>query len=830
METQNATLLFEEGLPRSPVEIDPTEIESRVIEFLELYADEPLVDASFKTIVGEGDGESRFARLLGATRYGGNPRGFFSDTLAQLKRPGGGEPTRVIIGGVELPTQLVLAILEVLIPGDEIFNVKTVRRLERLTNTKVPDREREKIQTVLDLYPVRLSSHIIRQMRLSPNVAYQYMPFAGELDEQGLDHTWVGQFHRGVIEQMYRNRVIFVLNMSCPVYCRFCFRKHKECRTQKAPTQKHVDLGVTYIKECPEIKEIVLTGGDPFVNRPTLTRAIDRLGSIAHVETLRLATRSLSFHPALFFANDGFWLNYLTRKQIEFRQKGKRIEVATHFIHPDEVSVQSLEAISELVSSGVPVYVQTPLLGGCNESGEVMSELFAALRGAGAEMHYIFMPCSPIHGNARYVVPLSKGIEAAAFLRGHLSDRAIPHLCTATAIGKIDWGTNGWVVGQDDDDPRYLWLRTPYTLDYIESFAPILDLSNVARVKNEGTLDARMMVEAGDREDLVGPCNVQGLGRRRVEPPRLSEDEATRRLADLQLARADSRPHRSIVSTGSKLLHRPHMTRVELDCETPDDELTKSLRLLSGDRRITDVVLFSSRDPLQSLHRVGYLIEELRAISHVNAVRIRSQELASGSFVLSEGKLKKLGSWNRLTVVRPLRLEVEIQLLHSSELGGEHEHVSRSLLRRGITMYNSTPLLSSINDDPEEIARLTGGCRRIGIEFHHLDVAGSPIQLDWNQSRPLQIGRIFEIADHLRLAGSGRELPKFIVHTALGEVDFGLTGEILAGDEEKGSLRVRLLPYDGDYYRSMNPRFRFPKGTEIDEDGHPIVEVGGLTV
>jgi len=830
METIATPLIFDAGLPRSPVEIDLIELESHVVEFLDLYADQPLVGPAFRSLIGEGDGESRFARLLGAARYGGNPNGFFADLLDQLRTTDGKRPTRVVVGGVELPDQLVLAVLEVLIPGQEIFNVNTVRRLERLTNTEVADHERKAIQTVLELYPVRFSSHIIRQMRLSPNVAYQYMPSTGELDDEGLDHTWVGQFHRGVIEQMYRNRVIFVLNMSCPVYCRFCFRKHKECRTQKAPTQKHVDLGVAYIRECPEIKEIVLTGGDPFVNRPTLTRAIDRLATIPHIETLRLATRSLAFHPALFFARDGFWIDYLTRKQLEFRQKGKRIEVATHFIHPDEVSVQSLDAISELVGNGVPVYVQTPLLGGCNDSGDVMKELFSTLRGAGAEMHYIFMPCSPIHGNARYVTPISRGIEAAVSLRGHSSDRAIPHLCTATAIGKIDWGTNGWIVGQDEDDPSYLWLRTPYTSEFFESFAPILDLSSVARVNDEGTLDARYMVESGDPKWLRGPQGVRNLRGRLVEHSRVDEVDPAQVLADLQQRRHDSPPAHSMVDTGLSKLSRPHMTRVEIDCESTDNELTTILRSIAEDNRITDVVLYSSRDPLRSLHRVGYVIEELHAIPHVNAVRIRSQGFASGTVVLSEGKLKRLRSWNRLSVARPLRIEVEIQLLHSSELESEHKLAVGSLLRRGITVYNSTPLCRLVNDSPEEIARLTSGCRRIGIENHHLVVAGSPIQLDWNRNRPVQIGRVLEIADHLRLTASGRELPRLVVHTTLGEVDFGLTGEFLAEDDDEGPVKVRLLPYDLEYYRSMNPKFRFPKGTEIDGDGHPIVAVPGLVI
>ena len=134
-------------------------------------------------------------------------------------------------------------------------------------------------------------------------------------------------------------------------------------------------------------------------------------GGAAPAETLRVATRSIAYHPALFTSRDRFWLDYLKRKQLELRQRGTHIEVATHFIHPDEISVHSLDLITELVASGVPVYVQTPFLGGCNDSGETLASLFGQLRAAGAEIHYVFLPCSPIQGNARYSSPISRALE-----------------------------------------------------------------------------------------------------------------------------------------------------------------------------------------------------------------------------------------------------------------------------------------------------------------------------------------------------------------------------------------------------------------------------------
>ena len=829
MQTPKADLTVEFLPSKEKLQVPLRELERATVEFLELYGAEPLVDAAFCAVTGQGDGESRLVRLLSAAGHEDDAQGFFEEVLAQLALANGQDAAHIAVDGVRIPYALLLAILEVLIPGDAIIDVKTLSRLEKLTNRKVPEEERDALREVLAVYPARFSAHTIRQMRLSPAVAYQYQPFADELDREGLVHTWVGQFHRGVIEQMYRNRVIFILNMTCPAFCRFCFRKHKECRTQRAPTQKHVDLGVAYIKSCPEIKEVVLTGGDPFMNRPTLTQAIDGLAKVPHVETLRVATRALSYHPAMFTGRDGFWLDYLKRKQLELAQRDRKIEIATHFIHPDEVTIRSLEVIAELVGNGIGVYVQTPYVGGCNDSGETLAELYRRLRGAGAEMHYIFMPCSPIQGNRRYASTLSSGLQAARVLRATLSDRAMPHLCTATSIGKIDWGTSGWAVEVDQDDERFVWLRTPYSLDYFETFAPILDLSRIARPNREGTLDARLMAEAGDEAILLGPREARSWARPLAEAPTLPEHTREQRLSELrQSFQSDPAPTPSIVDTGLASLARPHMTRVELNCDATDDEIARSVGYIAADIRVTDVVLYSRRDVAHTLYRAGAIIERLQPLPHVSAVRLRSLAAAFEPEAFSDGMIRRMTSLNRLASLNPTRLEVETLLLHPTDLKPDHQRLVKALRRRGVTIHASIPLLASINDTCRTITDITAACRRLGIEIHHLCLAGLPAQTRWNAKQPIPLSRVLDIASFLRTNGSGRELPRYIVSTDLGEVDFGLTAEVVNG-YRRGLVRLRLTAYDLDYYRSLDPDFRLPAGFEVDDEGHPIVTVPGLT-
>jgi L-lysine 2,3-aminomutase len=828
MEQQEMMLNVEFSFSKERQPVSLTALERSVIEFLELYGEEPIVGKEFRAIIGEGDGETRFSRLLAAAHHQEDAQGFFTEVLKQLEQANGETAANVAANGIKLPYHLLLAIMGHVVPGDHIFAIKSVRRFEKLTNIKVPQSEREMLQQILDQYPVRLSSHALRQIRLSPAVAYQYLPFLDELDQEGLFHTWVGQFHRGILEQMYPNRVIFILNMSCPVYCRFCFRKHKECRNQKAPTQKHVTLAVSYIKNCPGIKEIVLTGGDPFMNRSTLTMAIDSLKEIPQVETLRIATRSISYHPALLTANDGFWLNYLKRKQLELKQKNKRIEIATHFVHPDEVSVQGLELISELVSAGIPVYVQTPFLGGCNDSGEELVELFNRLRAVGAEMHYVFMPCSPLRGNRKYRAPISAGLRAAGFLRANLSDRAIPHFTTSTSVGKIDWGSSGWAVEVDPDEKEYLWIRTPYTREYFETFAPLLNLGYVARPNSEGTLDAKFMANIGDEKLLVGPRETSGYTPAYLERERFPDQLAAESLPVLQRqARENQAGPTPIIASDSDSLHRVHKTRMELDCDVSDEEMTGNLDLIAAEGHVTDVVLYSRKDVVRLLYRVGKIIERLSAVPHVTAVRLRSWDLNYQPQSFSDAVIKRITSLNRLDAAGPTRLEIETRFLHSSEFKPEHEKLVKAFMQRGVTVYNNTPLLAFINDSEEEILHLTSQLRRIGIELTNLYVAGMPLQEKWSEEHPIHVSQVVDIASHLRRTGSGRELPRYVVRTTLGDVDLWLNA-LPIGSSNDGSVLLNLLPYHQDYFTALDPDFTWPEGVETDDEGHPIVAVPGL--
>ncbi|WP_321393160.1 radical SAM protein [uncultured Desulfuromusa sp.] len=802
------TVIFKNSLEKKNVDL--TTLIDSTKEFLQIYQQSDFAQTDFWEIVADENGQAQFSELLKSTGFTDDAEGFFSAVLNEVAL-GTGEA--VVIQGVILPHALLVALLEQILPGHGYISIKSVQQLVDLTNCDIPEEQKDDIQKVIEIYPVRLSRHTIRQLMVSKAVAYQYMPFIQELNPTGFDNTWIGQFHDGLFEQMYQNRVIFLLNMACPVYCRFCFRKHKDSRNEKNPTPHDVKKAVGQVEKSKSIKEIVVTGGDPFMHRPNMEATIEGLMQVDHVQTLRLATRSIAYYPNMFLENDEEYLNYLKGKNLQLQKQGKRMEVATHFIHPDEISPESLEIISELVNNGIAVYIQTPFLNNCNDSGPELVELFSRLRGAGAEIHYIYIPCSPIKGNSIYWKPLSYGIDMGAFLRANLSDRAIPRICTATPIGKMDWFSSGWAVEKDAENENFIWIRTPYTPEFFKKFAPLANDLEIIRSNDEGTIDIKYLAEIGNDSYLIGPRPKRKTTRH--QPARAEEIEQIKQ----KLANTRQTAH-SIIDTGLEHLCRTHKTKVEISPDAGEE----SLNYIANNNQITDVVISATEDAIDILFSIKKIMRKLADIPHVNTVRLRSMAFTNAPERFTRGIINTLATLNNVRTISPLRLEIETWFILPNELTMAHKTMVKKLNNKGISVYCNVPLLGGINDRDTIIQELANKLRKAGIEFHHLYIAGLPIQNPRNTDFPIDSYDVTDIATMVRREGSGREIPRYIISTIYGEVDYGLTSSFI---QEQDTCKIKLDCYDKAYYLAMNPYYTFAQDVEFDDE-KPVVEVPGL--
>ncbi len=697
-----------------------------------------------------------FDDILVGCGYGDDLQNFFKALLAQMFSQSG-KP--VTINKIKLPLLYLYHLLEIVLPGNALHRIGHVDQLEEL-GVLIHKEKRPDIAQVIDQYPVRLSDHVIRQAMVTDNVAKQYLPFAAELDTTGEPITFDGHLKHGVFEQMYENRVIFLLDMICPVFCRFCFRKHKTTRKEKTPSVSDVRRAVEKVIRRPAIREVLITGGEPMVNRPNLDAALEGLKKADHVDVIRIATRSIAYYPDLFLKNNQAYIHYLVEKNRELKECGKRIEMGIHFVHPDEVSIQSLDIITALVKNGVQVYVQTPFLNTLNTNGKDLAQLFSLLRNAGVKIYYIFAPCSPIHGTKPYWAPISSSIKALDELRNSVSDRSIPKLCTATPLGKIEWGTSGWAVEKDRENPEFVWIRTPYTRHYFQRFVKEDKKMPVCRQNIEKTLDARFRVDMGDDVLFAGnrpfkkkkPDFKTGQG----HPP-----DKSRVLSDL-LRTPHLKP--SIMPVPDRAISRINPSVLEMNMAAGK----KAMEYLEEHPVITDVILLLGAGDFDVPEAVINTINRIKEISQVTCLRISCPQINPYPTLFTKAWTTALAQAMDFSISTPFRVEVETWFLNPDEIGKPHEKLSAQLISRGINIYANVVLVKRVNDTPQKMIDLAYRLRRAAIEFHHLVVDGHTVHKKYNGQTVADESRLIEIASQLRRSCSGRQIPLYVIQTPLG--------------------------------------------------------------
>jgi lysine 2,3-aminomutase len=231
------------------------------------------------------------------------------------------------------------------------------------------------------------------------------------LDSLGEDeHSPVpGLVHR------YPDRVLFLVTDRCASYCRYCTRSRLVSNAQDYNFHPEYEQGLRYIEAHPEIRDVLLSGGDPLLlSDRKLEHLISRLRAIKHVEFIRIGSRIPVFLP-----------QRITPGLCEVFKKHGPIWMSIHVNHPREVTVELREACERLSFAGVPLGNQSVLLKGVNDDLEVMKALVHSLLRMRVRPYYLYQ-MDLITGGAHFKADVQKGIEIIRGLRGHTTGYAVP--------------------------------------------------------------------------------------------------------------------------------------------------------------------------------------------------------------------------------------------------------------------------------------------------------------------------------------------------------------------------------------------------------------------
>ena len=260
----------------------------------------------------------------------------------------------------------------------------------------------------------------------------------------------------GIVHR-YPDRVLFKLLHTCPVYCRFCFRREQVGQGEGVLSREAIDRAIDYIHDHKEIWEVVFSGGDPLMlSDRRLGEIVARLNDIPHVKVLRIHTRYPTVDPSR-----------ITPSLITALRGRAPVYILLHCNHARELTEEARAACARLVDAGFPMLSQSVLLRGINDTAESLGELMRAFVENRIKPHYLHHG-DLAKGTSHFRVPIAEGQKLLRAMRGTMSGLCQPSymLDIPGGHGKIpldpvfavDNG-DGWLV-EDFHGQRHLYCET----------------------------------------------------------------------------------------------------------------------------------------------------------------------------------------------------------------------------------------------------------------------------------------------------------------------------------------------------------------------------------
>ncbi len=285
------------------------------------------------------------------------------------------------------------------------------------------------LEDVIANFPMRINPYFLSLVKKNHNALWlQAVPDVEELRDTVCIEDPLGEEDLSPVPNLvhkYPDRALFLVTNECAMYCRFCTRKRKVGTTQMKITRDTLKAGYDYLQKTPQIREVLISGGDPLMlEDEQLAKILFNIKKIPSIEVIRIGTRIPSTLPMR-----------ITPQLINILKKFHPLYINTHFNHPDEITPEAIRACTLLANGGIPLGSHTVLLHGINDDEITIRTLMLRLLSMRVKPYYLFQ-ADLTQGTNHFRNHKKKGIEIMHSLIGHISGMAIPTYAIDAPGGK----------------------------------------------------------------------------------------------------------------------------------------------------------------------------------------------------------------------------------------------------------------------------------------------------------------------------------------------------------------------------------------------------------
>ncbi len=331
--------------------------------------------------------------------------------------------------------------------------IRDLDTFEKLLGVKLGEQAREDFTRTIEKFPMSITPYYLSlidtdDMDNDP-VFRQAFPSPLETNISRSDMT--DPLHEDkdspvpCVMHRYPDRVLLLVSNTCSMYCRHCTRKRRVGDLDSIPSSEEMRAGLDYIRNTPQIRDVLLSGGDPFLlSDKRLDEILTELDEIDHVEVVRIGTRTPVVLP-----------QRITDNLVEMLKQHQPLWINTHFNHPRELTASARSALAKLADAGIPLGNQSVLLAGVNDCPRIMRALVHKLVANRVRPYYLYQ-CDLSEGLSHFRTPVGKGIQIMESLIGHTSGFCVPtYVIDAPGGGGkipvmpnylISWSTNKVVL------------------------------------------------------------------------------------------------------------------------------------------------------------------------------------------------------------------------------------------------------------------------------------------------------------------------------------------------------------------------------------------------